>query len=125
MKTYEIEITETVQTYWKIDAKDEAQAKRLIKKAWEGDALEISGEEDKTSPFFKDADSSELVKGGLAAGDKEAARSIRGGVEVPQPVDRSWLYGLGYNKNKSPITDIREEGIIDLARFQLQRQNHE
>ena len=107
MKTYEIEITETVQTYWKIDAKDEAQAKRLIKKAWEGDALEISGEEDKTSPFFKDADSSELVKGGLAAGDKEAARSIRG-TGIHHHVDRSWQYGLGYNKNKSPITDIRE-----------------
>jgi hypothetical protein len=111
-KTYEVEITETVRTYWKINAKDEAQAKRLIKKAWEGDALEIDGEEDKTSPFFKDADSSELVKGGLAAGDKEAARSIRG-EDNPQLIDRSWLYGVDgilpfRALDADPITDISE-----------------
>jgi hypothetical protein len=105
MKTYEVEITETVRTYWKIDAKDEAQAKRLIFKAWKADALTINGEEDETSDFFKDANSSELVKGGLAAADKEAARSVRG-EEPPFAADRSWKYGEACEDDQ--ITDIEE-----------------
>ena len=105
MKTYEVEITETVRTYWKIDAKDEAQAKRLIFKAWKADALTINGEEDRTRDFFGDANSSELIKGGLAAADKQAARSIKG-EEPPFEVDRSWLYGEACENDH--ITDIKE-----------------